>query len=250
MPPFRRLSAVCAVLFLPLLCSLGCQSTMRAKPAEGTGFVPMDQLQAQADLPFNKVWLKQGVDFETYRTICVAEVDTTHLLAATWWQTTFRPDKVEADARTVAAYMRQHLIDAFRADKAKHLAVVDTPEPGSLTLETALTELVPSNPVMGTLALAAPYGSGVVLQAAESQTDGAATVSFEARLRDTDTGEIVAMFADRENGKVAPINLNVLTWYGEAHAVIDDWSAEFVQVMDRRPGEVVKPASPFTLLPW
>ncbi len=250
MHPGFWFSLACIVLFSAALPGVGCQSTMRAKPAEGTGFVPMDQLHAQADLPFNKVWLKQGVDFEAYRTISVAEVDTTHLLAATWWQTSFRPDKVETDARAVADYMRQHLIDAFRADKKRHLTVVDAPEPGSLTLEAALTELVPSNPVMGALALAAPYGSGVALQAVETKTGGTATVSFEARLRDTDTGEIVAMFADRENGKVAPINLNALTWYGEAHAVIDDWSAEFVQVMDRKPGEAVKPTSPFTLRPW
>ncbi len=250
MNPSLRLTAARAILVLAALFCAGCQSTMRAKPAEGTGFVPMDQLQAQADLPFNKVWLKQGVDFEAYRRIFVAEVDTSHLLAATWWQTTFRPDKVEADAREVAGYMRQHLIDALRADKNKHFSVLDTPEPGSLTLEAALTELVPSNPVMGALALAAPYGSGTALQAVETQTGGAATVSFEARLRDTGTGEIVAMFADRENGKVAPINLNALTWYGEAHDIINDWSAEFVQVMDRKPGQVVKPVSPFTLRPW
>lgn len=76
------------------------------------------------------------------------------------------------------------------------------------------------------------------------------TVAFEARIVDSSSGEVLAMVADREQGKVASLNLRALTWYGEANVIIDEWAGQFVQVANKRPGEVVKDASPFTLKPW
>jgi hypothetical protein len=46
------------------------------------------------------------------------------------------------------------------------------------------------------------------------------------------------MAADREQGKIAPVNPRALTWYGEANVIIDEWADQFVQTANRRPGEV------------
>jgi hypothetical protein len=227
----------------------GCAS-MKAKPSEGTGFVPMGELSSKADYPFNKVWVKAGVDWDKYKTIYIKDVNTKYLMEASWWQQNFRRQDMEQDTRKIALSMQEKLKDAFRNDPKRLYEVLVAPEPGSLTLELALTELVPSNPVLEAVSIAAPYGSGVAVQVAAKESGAKSTVAFEGRLVDTVTGEVLVMVADREQGKVAPINLRALTWYGEADGIIDEWADQFAKVANKHPGESVKAASPFTLKPW
>lgn len=227
----------------------GCQS-MKAKPSGGAGFVPMDEMSKREDLPFNKVWAKEGVDWSEYKAMYIKDVNTKYLLEASWWKNSMRRDDMEKDTRSVAEYMQNKFREAFRNDPRKRFDVVDSPQPGSLTLELALTELVPSSPVLEAMSIAAPYGSGVAVQIAAKETGAKATVAFEARICDTNTGTVLAMAADREQGKVAPINLRALTWYGEGHVIIEEWAGQFVHIANRRPGEIIKAASPFTLKPW
>ena len=223
---------------------------MKAKPSQGTGFVPMEQMSNRADYPFNKAWVKAGVDWDKYKTIYIKDVNTRYLMEAAWWQQNFRRQDMEQDTKTIACYMQDKFKECFKSDPKRLYRVVNTPEPGSLTLELALTELVPSNPVLEAMSIAAPYGSGIVVQAAAKESGAKATVAFEARVTDTDTGTVLVLAADREQGKVAPINLRALTWYGEAEVIINEWADQFVQVANKYPGEIVKPASPFTLKPW
>ena len=67
---------------------------------------------------------------------------------------------------------------------------------------------------------------------------------------DSRTGAILAMAADREEEQIAPVNLKGLSWYGVANAIIDTWAKQFVEIANRRPGEVIQDTSPFTLSPW
>lgn len=238
------------ILLAPLVLS-GCQtSSMKAAPSTGAGFVPLEQMRHQDDLPFQKVWIKAGVDWKAYTAIFIKDVNTKYLIQATWWQQNFRQKDMEKDVADVSAYMRQAFITAFRDDPNHRFRVLSSPEPGSLTLEMAMTELIPSNPVLEALSIVAPYGSGVAVQAAAKESGSRCTVAFEARIVDSASGEVLAMAADREQGKFAPVNLNGLTWYGEAHVIIDEWAGQYVQIANRHPGEVIKEASPFTLMPW
>jgi len=241
------------VLFAPVLllcCGLtGCAS-MKAKPSEGAGFVPVQEMTKREDLPFHKVWVKSEVDWNKYKCLYVQDVNTQYLLEATWWQQSMREDEMEEDVRNVAGYMKEQFEGAFRNDPLHRFQVVESPAEGCLVLEMALTELVPSHPVMEALSIAAPYGSGVVVQAAVKESGAKATVAFEAKINDASTGEVLAMAADREQGKAAPINLRALTWYKEAEGIIDEWADQFVQIVNRRPGDIVEDSSPFTLKPW
>ena len=60
----------------------------------------------------------------------------------------------------------------------------------------------------------------------------------------------MAQLADREAAQLAPVDLRGLTWYGDAERIITQWSQQFVQVGDRKPGETVKDTDTFTLSPW
>jgi hypothetical protein len=232
---------------------IGCSTVTekaKAKPSEGAGFVPVNEMSQRADLPFQKVWVKAGVDWKKYKSLYIKDVNTGYLMQANWWQQSVRKDDMDKDVREVATYMQNKFKEAFRRDPQNRFQVVAVPQAGSLTLEMALTELVPSHPVMEALSIAAPYGSGIAVQAAAKESGAKCTVAFEAKILDNESGQVLAMVADREQGKVAPLNLRALTWYGEANVIIDEWADQFVQVANKRPGEVVKDASPFTLKPW
>jgi hypothetical protein len=229
-------------------------SRLRARPAEGTGFVPMEELAKDPRLPFDKAWIQQGVDWQRYRTIYIAPVNTDYLRQANWWQEGIRAGQMEQDVQNLASFMRTQFIRAFQDDPRRRFRVVMAPEKGSLTLATALTELVPNKVALNAMRSAAPFvapiGAGLAVSAFERGTGAQSTVAFEAKVKDSDSGRIVAMFADRNYAIVRPIDLRGFTWYGNAQEIIRQWAGQFVQIANKRPGEIIRPASTFSLLPW
>jgi hypothetical protein len=223
---------------------------LKAPPAEGTGYVPMKQLANDPSLPFNKAWIKPGVDWRLYRTIYIAPVNTDYLMRANWWQETIRADQMQQDVQSMATFMQTQFIKAFQDDPRRRLRVVMSPETGSLTLEMAITELIPGHVLLNIIKVAGPYGSGLAAAALERGTEAQSTVAFEARVKDSDTGQALAMFADREYATARPIDLKGFTWYGNAEDIVKRWAEQFVEVANQRPGEIIKPASTFSLMPW
>jgi hypothetical protein len=225
-------------------------SQLKAPPSDGAGFVPMQQMAKRPDLPFNKVWVKQGVNWNRYRTIYIAPVNTNYLMQTTWWQQSIRTGQMQQDVQNMASFMRTQFIRAFRNDPRHRFQVVMAPEKGSLTLEMALTELVPSKVLLNAVKIAGPYGSGLAAAVLERGADAQSAVAFEARIKDSSSGEILAMVADKEYAVARPIDLGGFSWYGNAKDIVTTWSTQFVDVANRRPGQVVKPASTFSLKPW
>lgn len=236
--------AVVAALFLN-----GCE-TLRAAPSKGAGFVPVQEMSKDEAIPFQKAWFKEDVDWNQYRTIYISNVNTHYLLQGNWWQKHFRRDKMESDVQDVALYMQKKYEEAFRNDPKKRFQVVNSPDgENCLTLEMAITELVPSNVVLEALGFA-PYGVGTGAQVLEMVSGAESTVAFEARIKDAETGETLAMFADREHQKINPIDLKGLTWYAHAHSIIDEWAEQSVKIANMQPDEIIKPSCPFSLKPW
>jgi hypothetical protein len=222
---------------------------LKAKPSQGAGFVQMEKMSNREDLPFQSVWVKTGFDLKSYRTIYIKPVNTKYLMEANWWQQGFRRDDYADDVQDVASYMQQKFIQAFQGDPNRRFRVLQNPQRGSLTLELALTELVPSKPVLEAAGFA-PQGIGLGVKVFEKVSGADSTVAFEARVVDTSTGTIVAMAADRETQQIAPVNVRGLTWYSIAHGLIDTWADQFVQIANKQPGEVVQDSSPFSLKVW
>jgi hypothetical protein len=223
---------------------------LKAPPAPGAGFVPMQQLTNDPKLPFDKAWIEPGVDWGRYRTLYIAPVNTDYLMRANWWQESIRADQIRQDVQDMAIFMRTQFIRAFQNDPHRRVRVVMAPEPGSLTLALAITELVPSKVLLNIIKIAGPYGSGLAATALERGVEAQSTVAFEARVKDTDTGQTVAMFADRQYATARPIDLKGFTWYGNAEDIVSEWAEESVAMANRRPGETIRPASTFSLKPW
>jgi hypothetical protein len=226
----------------------GC-AALKAAPSKGAGFVPLEKMSPRQDLPFQKVWFKDGVDLKRYTSIYIPAVNTGYLLQSNWWQQNFRQGQMKEDLATMAQYMQQEFKAAFRHDPYRRFQVVDAPQKGSLTLELALTELVPSNVALSVLEYA-PYGGGTAVRVMERATGAESTVAFEARMQDSATGENVAMFADRQVKPIRIIDFKAFTWYGHGKDIIKEWADQFVKVSNKQPGEVVEGAAPFTLRPW
>ena len=68
------------------------------------------------------------------------------------------------------------------------------------------------------------------------------------------TAEVIATFADRDMQDVGPLDLTRLTWYGPAKDIMDRWAHLFVQVANRKPGEIGAGPGPLyapsVLAPW
>jgi hypothetical protein len=223
---------------------------LKAQPAAGAGFVPMAQLAKDPDLPFDKAWLREGLDWDRYRTIYIAPVHTDYLKRANRWPETARADRLDQDIQNLATFMRIECINAFLRDPQHRWDVVMSPEPGSLTLALALTELVPSHVLLNAVKIAGPYGTGLAAAALERETESQSTVAFEARVHDTDSRLTLAMFADRQYAIVRPFDLKGITWYGNAKDIMQEWARQLVAVVNRRPGESIRPAKTFSLTPW
>jgi hypothetical protein len=209
----------------------------------------MDQMAPRADLPFQKVWFKKDVDFTRYKSIYVAPVNTKFLLESNWWQQNFRQGEMQADLAMMAQYMQDEFKTAFANDPSRRYQVVEAPQQDSLILELALTELVPTNVALSVLEYA-PYGGGTAVRVMERATGAESTVAFEAKMKDSGTGDILAMFADRQVKKIRIIDFKAFTWYAHGREIIREWAEQFVKLANQRPGEVIEGSSAFTLKPW
>lgn len=238
---------VAMILGLSMMLS-GC-AAMKASPSTGAGFVPMEQMAPRADLPFQKVWFKKDVDFTRYKSIYIPPVNTKYLLESNWWQQNFRQGQMQEDLAIMAQYMRDEFKTAFANDPSRRYQVVEAPQKDSLTLELALTELVPTNVALSVLGYA-PYGGGAAVRVMEKATGAESTVAFEARMKDSGTGDTLAMFADRQAKKIRIVDFNAFTVYANGREIIREWAEQFVKLANQRPGEVIEGAPPFTLKPW
>ena len=70
------MSQVLAAVTLGLSIMLSGCAALKAAPSQGAGFVPVAQMAQRADLPFQKVWFKEGVDFKRYQSIYIPKVHT------------------------------------------------------------------------------------------------------------------------------------------------------------------------------
>jgi hypothetical protein len=234
-----------AIAVIAALC--GC----RANPAPSAGFADAKLLKPDPNVPFDKYWSEPKTDWSGYTQIYIADVDTEYMLKTTDWQQGERKGQIEQDVGKLAAFMRDSLKKAFRDDPRHRYRVLDKPsqDPHTLILETALIQVIPSKVTLSALELA-PFYVGTGVAVFRTAANDRSLAAFEARERDAATGQIIALAADCEAQQYAFIDVRSLTWYSDVDGIIDEWSQQFVQVANQKPGEKIAAASTFRLLPW
>ncbi len=258
---FKKHSADFALLLCVIGTLSGCSAVksgsndakaLAVEPAPNAGFIEQpDQLAKRADLPFQKVWIKPGFEKSGYKELIVAPVNTQHMLKMDWLHETSSASwigDVKKDIVELAKYFHDQVVKDFKADPKHRFQVIDSPaqhKQPALRLELALIEIDPSMPVLHALSWAGPIGTGTAVGMVNQRR-----AAFEGRLRDLQTGEVVATFADRDMADAGPLDLTRLTWYGPAKGIMDQWAKQFVQIANRKPGEVVTDPTAFTLKPF
>jgi hypothetical protein len=255
----RSLTAVLPVLFLAAFVA-GCATTekiMKADPAADSGFLEEpERMEAHRErAPFNRAWVDpaHAPISSHYQSIQVAPVNTEHVLASsTWAKTNVRQFKIEEDLADIATEFRTKVIDAFATSDDNRFAIVDSANDDTMVLELAVTELVPGKAFLGAVGLAAwaapaPIGVPAGIAASFAQ---AGWMAIEGRVRDARTGEVVAMFADREQSKTRVVDVQAVTWYGHAHESMNDWSQQLVRLANTPKDVEVEDSSWFRLRPW
>ena len=238
-----RVSKILPFLIAVLIVPVG----IAAEP-KPSGFMDQKNMTIRGDLPFEMAWIKPGVNWQKYRKVMVAPVDTKHLLASDLWQEMGREGEIERDIKKLAMYTRSAFENAFITDPKKRFKITYSLQPSSdiLRLEMALTELTPNKVVLKAAGFIPLYGLAVK---AVNQTN-LSYVSIEIRLKDGRTGEIPAKFADRQKEPFTLVNVEQFSWYGFAEKRIDQWSVKLVETLNRKPGTVVSRSSNFDLKPW
>ncbi len=218
-----------------------------------SAFSESSQMTKQKKVPFKKAWFAPGWNGPERTSIVIAPVDTRLVKQTSWWRKAHEKGKtaeLAEDLQELADFTREEFQDAFREDDERRFAVLDSPQAGSVIFELAIVDVEPNKKSLGAIGLAATILSapfGVAILAKEGAKGG---VAIEGRMKDAQTGEVIALFADREGGKFAPINVARATAFGEVQKSIREWSEQWVKVVNAEPGEKVKDNKRFTLRPW
>jgi hypothetical protein len=201
----------------------------------------------------DEVWVTPAVRgkaaHELFSKVYFAPVSTGRLKQQGWWasQSSIKQQQLEGDARELARHFNQALVTAARNDPSRRLTVVSQPGPDTLTVEMAITELVPAKAYWNAGATAAGFvvpGAGLLSAA------GSGSIAIEGRMRDGNTGAVIATFRDRMKDKVAMVNIDSYTWYGGSEANLDEIAVKTARVLNANPGEVVSQSSPITLITY
>lgn len=213
----------------------GILTPFLGQPA-GEGMVEVPEVKA-----FHRAWCKPDVAWEKYKSIYVAPVNTDYLREMSWWEGTNLSGQDEEGMRALAGFTRETFMEAHRNNTHDYrLEVVETPRDDSVILELALTEVVPTKAWLNTVAFA-----GLMMAVDKG------IVSMEGRLRDGETEEIIAKFADREQGRSSLVgNVKDVTWYGHAKAIVREWGQQSVVITNAEADEVIKDSSAFELKMW
>ncbi|MDD3118712.1 MAG: DUF3313 family protein [Victivallales bacterium] len=244
------LPVVGTVLLLPLFS--GCNSTPARKsdPAPETVYIPASYRPLMKNIArsgVQKAWLKPA-QIRNYSRIVVAVVVAPKQIATTGWErfsSRYLAADYDEDIRYLAKYAGKSFLDAFK--KSRSLQLVTRSGPSTLVLEFALVQVVPNKPVLGAvgnISNLTPLGLlllplKLTWQGDSNDTGGA--IAMEAVLRDSVTGEVVGVFADRRKGKTAIFSLNDFTAYANIRGIIDAWTANTVTMLDQiRSGKQVR----------
>ncbi len=201
----------------------------------------------------DEVWVAPALKGKAPHELCskvyFAPVAIGNLKRQGWWssQSSVKQGQLDEDARKLARNFRQSLNHAARNDPGRRLTVVGNPGPDTLVVEMAITELVPAKAYWNAAATAAGFvvpGAGLLGAA------GSGTVAIEGRVRDGNTGAVLATFRDRMQDKMAAVNVNAYSWYGGSERNLEEIAVKTARVLNADAGTVVKQSAPITLISY
>ena len=244
---------------------------MRADPAPLTDFLPgNERLVRRADtFLVHYTWLDtNAVASAEFRNVYIAPFDISRLRKGQ------RYDKLKDRAMSGGDELRNKLIDldkaiddlgeygrnafvkAFRDhEKETNLKVVDDPKtPHTMVLEFAITAFVPTRAVLEAAGAIGGFFCPVPGVGLVADYLSAGTLAIECRARSSDTGRIVAMFADTEGEPCALLQYSKYSYTAAAKINLKKLADELVQACETKVEDRAKLRRSFPIkfiaLPW
>ena len=229
-------------------------SWMRQDAAELTDFLPgKERLVRQPDtFPVHYTWMDTNAVMKAgYKSVCVAPFDLSYLRKGNgyveWRNKVAGLDDAISE---LGEYGREAFVKAF---KDRKIPVVDDPKtPHTAVFEFAITAFVPTRAeieVVGTVgSFFCPVpGVGLV---ADYLASG--SLAIECRARDSDTKEIVMMFADAEGEPKALLQFAKYTYTAAAKINLKRIAKDVVESCVIEDASKMRRAFPFSFiaLPW
>ena len=251
----KRLVIGMAIAALAAGCSTDkIHSWMRQNAAELTDFLPeKERLVRQPDTyPVHYTWMDTNAVMKAdYKSIYVAPFDVSYLRQGNGYDS-LRDKVVGLDEAIteLGEYGRNAFIQAL---KARQQTVVDDPKtPHTAILEFAITAFVPTRAeieVAGTIgSFFCPIpGIGLVADCL-----AAGEIAIECRVRDSDTKEIVLMFADAEGEPSALLQFAKYTYTSSAKINLKRLAKDFAESCVLEDASKMRRDFPFSFiaLPW
>jgi len=175
----------------------------------------------------NWIYINKNVDVSPYKKIMLDDI-------------VFFISK-DADYKGFEANELADLGEAFQKAMIMNLSGVyeftDTPGPGVLRLRMAVTNLVPSNSVTGTVTTIIPVGLALshVKKAVTGSHIGMGEVAIESELLDSQTNEILAAVIDSKTGTKYKIGKSTSKW-GHAIDIFNTYGQTVRMRLDKRSG--------------
>jgi hypothetical protein len=216
---------------------------LKASPAPPSSFLEHPQTMGTdpGRTPFNRVWRNPDPAAwdraRGFNRIVILPVNTAHLKAS--------PRMPQKDVQEMACYMQGEFRNAFARDGYHH--VMRHPGPRTLELELALVELRPTNVPGNVLLTGASVVAPGVNVVGSPLTHG--TIAFEAKLRNAETGELLAQYSDREFDKLSAASLRDYSEYAHGRKAVQDWALQMQRLASTPPSVKVPGAMRVTLNP-
>ncbi len=144
-------------------------------------------------------------------------------------------------------YNQQDVVDsilpyaqnAFRSafSSSKYFNLAPAPGPGTLKINVYITQIVINDAVLGTIGnipspgwiITKPIGVGIQYISEK----GGGAVAVEIIVTDSQTNQVLAVFADREKGVFALLNTERFYMYASIQRIIKAWSEDLVSTLDQ-----------------
>lgn len=175
----------------------------------------------------NWVYVNEKADYSTYNKIMLDDV-------------VFFVSK-DADYKGFEANELADLGKAFQQAMVMNLSGVyeftDTPGPGVIRIRLAVTNLIPSNSVTGTVSTIVPVGLALsaVKKAVTGSHIGMGEVAIEGEVVDAQTNEILGAVIDSKTGKKYKIAKGTSKW-GHAIDIFNTWGQNVRARLDKYSG--------------
>lgn len=201
----------------------------------------------------DEVWVSPSVKGKTisqqFTKVYFSPVGTGRLKQQGWWaaQSSIKQQQLATDVRKLSSRMNGFLASAARNDSGRRLQVVSQPGPDTVIVDLAITELVPAKAYWNAAATAAGFvvpGAGLLSAA------GSGSIAIEGRVRDGNTGTVIASFRDRMSDKMAVVNLDSYSWYAGSEKNLQETAVNIARVLNSSSDTVVTQSSPVTLVAY